>query len=274
MKRGSENAITTAIERIAKQNGFGEVFRDGVTAAAVRIGNGAEECAMTSKNTELEQYEFRAFKSMALSAALNAGSVAEGISIDYAVLGDQETIEEWARDYYDSPDIAVPTSYVGKAMMVWDGENRGAAADSVGWCKWLSWCVTPSLDLAARLFSLATGRDCHEDTLLTVGQRIKTIERLFNARRGATRADDTLPKRLFETAVPDGGFKGERLPIDRFQGLLDEYYALRGWDQTGIPREDTCSDLELSSEYARYAQEAAMRDPMGQGGANDQGSGD
>jgi aldehyde:ferredoxin oxidoreductase len=211
---------------------------------------------MTSKRTEIEQYEIRAFKSMALSAALNAGSIAEGISIDYAILGDQEAIEKWARRQYGSVDIAQPTSYDQRAMMVWDGENRGSAADTLGWCKWLAWCVTPSLEMVAHLFSLATGRECDQDTLLLVGERIKTLERLFNVRRGVTRADDTLPRRLLETAVPDGGFKGERLPVDRFQTMLSEYYELRGWDENGIPKEQTCKDLGLSLEYDLYEQEA------------------
>ncbi|GAG60771.1 unnamed protein product, partial [marine sediment metagenome] len=213
------------------------------------IGKDAKDCAMVVKGSEIEQYEFRAFKSMALTAALNAGSVAEGISIEYAILGDQQTIENWAQDYYGSEDIALPASYEKKALLVWDGENRGMAADMLGTCKWIAWCVTPSLEIPAKLLSLATGRDANEDDLLCTAQRVKTLERGFNARRGMRRADDRLPRRLFETAVPDGGFKGERLPKDKFERMLDEYYALRGWDGSGIPTEETFDSFGLSSEW-------------------------
>jgi aldehyde:ferredoxin oxidoreductase len=260
MARGDEKAIVSAIHGIGNQEGFGKLFRNGVLDAANKIGKEAEECAMVAKGSEIEQYEFRAFKSMALTAAMNAGSVAEGISIEYAILGDQEAIEEWARDYYGSKDIAVPTSYEKKAVTVWDGENRGTAADLLGMCKWLAWCVTPSLARPTELFSLATGQDTSEDDLLFSAQRVKALERAFNVRRGVSRADDTLPRRLLETAVPDGGFKGERLPREEFDRMLDEYYALRGWDEDGIPTEDTFRKFGLLSEWEVLKRELAEQE--------------
>ncbi len=246
MGRGDEEAIIATIHKVGRQEGFGRLFKDGVLEGARQLGEGAEECAMVVKGEELEQYEFRAFKSMALIAALNSGGVAEGVSIEYAILGDRQVIEKWGRDYYGGEDVVVPTSYEKKAVMVWDGENRGCAADILGVCKWLLWSVSPSLEMATRLVSLATGTDIGERDVTVAAERIKTLERAFDLGRGMTTADDTLPARLFETAVPDGGYRGERLDRAEFERMLDEYYALRGWDAHGVPAAPTLARLGLA----------------------------
>jgi aldehyde:ferredoxin oxidoreductase len=83
----------------------------------------------------------------------------------------------------------------------------------------------------------------------------KTLERAFDVRRGKRRKDDTLPKRLFETAVPGGRYKGERLDRASFDRMLDEYYALRGWDKDGIPTPETFAKFDLSPEGRALRQE-------------------
>ena len=67
--------------------------------------------------------------------------------------------------------------------------------------------------------------------------------------KGIRRKDDTLPKRLFETEVSGGPFKGERLDRQKFNKMIDEYYQLRGWDEDGVPKEDTFKKFGLSSEW-------------------------
>jgi aldehyde:ferredoxin oxidoreductase len=257
MLRGGEEAIINTIDRIGRQQGFGTLFRDGVEAAAREIGGGAEECAMVVKGSEIEQYEVRAFKSTALIAALNAGSIAEGISLDlYALLGDRTSMERWARELYGSPDVLEPASYEKKALIVWDWENRSVAGDALGLCRWvIPWTITPFLEKPAQWLSLATGRDASEDDLLAAAQRTKTLERAFACRKGISRTDDSLPTRMFETGVPDGIRKGDRLDRGRFERMVDEYYALRGWDTDGIPTEETFLELALPSEWDSVREE-------------------
>jgi aldehyde:ferredoxin oxidoreductase len=99
--------------------------------------------------------------------------------------------------------------------------------DMLGACKG-PWCVQ-SLEFPARLFSLATGVDTSVDDLLIAAQRVAILERAFDVMRGIRRKDDTLPDRMFETVVPGGPFKGERLEKAKFDKMVDEYYALAGW---------------------------------------------
>jgi len=59
---------------------------------------------------------------------------------------------------------------------------------------------------------------------------------------GFTRADDTLPKRLLEEPLAEGGPKGRvwnRTP------LLNEYYKVRGWDIAGRPTKAKLEELGL-----------------------------
>jgi aldehyde:ferredoxin oxidoreductase len=211
---------------------------------------------------EMEQCEVRAFKSMALIAAIDSGGVAEGIAFDYnALFGgvDQQELKRWAKALYGSETIPPATSYEGKAISVWDHENLCRAVDIVGTCRWLiPWSITTSLELPARLLSMATGKDFSEDDLLAAAQRIKTLERAFNVKRGTARKQHTLPRRLFETAVPDGVHKGQRLDREKFEQMLSEYYALRGWDEEGVPTEQTFRELGLSAEWETF------QGPLGQ----------
>jgi aldehyde:ferredoxin oxidoreductase len=147
-----------------------------------------------------------------------------------------------------------PTSYDDqKPLMTWDFGNRHCAIDLIGACRnvW-TWVVTPSLEIPAKLFSLATGRNTSEADLLFAAQRVKTLERAFLVIKGIRRKDDSLPKRLFEMKVPGGMFKGETLDKQKLDKMIDKYYQLRGWDEDGIPTEETFNKFGLSSELKLF----------------------
>ena len=71
------------------------------------------------------------------------------------------------------------------------------------------------------------------------------MARVFNAREGFTRKDDTLPERLF-TPLENGALKGEVFPRDEFESALTVLYGLKGWDpETGIPTRERLEALSL-----------------------------
>jgi len=250
MRRGDEKAIFAAIEKIAKQEGFGKLFRDGVWGAAKEIGKEAEECAVLVNKQTLTIFEVRAFKSAALAATLGDGIVRFGGSVHELEWGwDKERMEKEAQECYGSKEAAIPYSYEKKALSVWDNENRNTVIDMLGTCFWVIQATTGTikLDIPVELLSLATGRDIGEEELLWAAQRVLTLERACKVRRG--RGRDRLPRRLFETAVPDGIFKGERLSEEKFEEMLDEYYSLRGWDENGVPKVETFMKFGLLSEW-------------------------
>jgi len=251
MKKGDERAILTAVEKIGKQEGFGRLFRNGVLGAAREIGRGAEEFAVQVNGQELEPYEVRAYKQNALCTALTDGSVAHGWNLmDFAWVTEKEIIEDLAEEVYGAREAAVATSYGYKGLTTMTQENANTAGNITGSCKWVwPWGVR-SLEVPARLFSLGTGREMSEEELKAAAERIHTLQRADRSRRGLRR--DDLPERLFRAPVADGRFKGEKLDRAGFDQMLDEYYALRGWDKNGIPKKKTFIKLGLTSEWEEF----------------------
>jgi aldehyde:ferredoxin oxidoreductase len=98
------------------------------------------------------------------------------------------------------------------------------------------------------LLESATGVHYREDELLTAGERIWNLERLFNMRAGFSGADDTLPRRMLDEQMPEGPAQGQ---LCRLKEMLPEYYAIRGWDGRGVPTKERCNSLGLGAEKAR-----------------------
>lgn len=248
MKRGDIHAIISTIQKIANQEGFGKLFKTGVLEAARQLGRGAEEFAMHVKGREMYPEEDRAHKSMALLDSV--GKVEEYCIIDTEWMRAKEDMEKKAVELFGRKDAAFPTSYTDKALLAWDSENRHCAGDLLGVCKFLiPWGYTLSLEAHAKLFSLATGIETTEYEVLTAAQRTLSLERAFNAIRGIRRKDDRPPKKMFETPIKDGLFKGEVLEEEKFDNMLGEYYALRGYDADGVPMEETFRKLGMPDEW-------------------------
>ena len=255
IKRGDPNAILTTIHKLARQEGFGRLFRDGLVAAAKSIGKGAESYAMHVKGLEMSATEPRISKSQAMTYAMcrdiqDAPPLVEGMA-EF----DKDTAEKLAFDLVGSSSAAYRDGYEKKGLLTWDSENRATVLDSLGICKWFFLSQGILLDIPAKLYSLATGRDISENDLLISAQRVRTLERATNVTRGLTRKDDTLPERLFESAVPQGKFEGTKLDKKMFNSMVDEYYAASGWDANGIPREEIFRNLGLDAEWQRFQQQ-------------------
>jgi aldehyde:ferredoxin oxidoreductase len=97
----------------------------------------------------------------------------------------------------------------------------------------------------ADLLRYTTGWECTLWELMKVGERRVNMMRQLNAKRGFAREHDYLPKRLSE-ALPDGPAKGKRVDPEAFTKMLDQYYALMGWDsKTGNPTRAKLLELGL-----------------------------
>ena len=77
---------------------------------------------------------------------------------------------------------------------------------------------------------------------MDAGERIFTIQRLINIQDGYNADTDVLPQKMFQAAKV--GFRaGKVLP---FKELMEDYYNLRGWDESGKPSQATLDRLGLS----------------------------
>jgi aldehyde:ferredoxin oxidoreductase len=130
----------------------------------------------------------------------------------------------------------------GKSSYVILHQNSSAAIDSLVVCKFTNMGVAE--EYFARVLSAVTGIKYATGELIRVGERVWTLEKLYNLREGFTRAQDTLPPRMLEDPVPDGPSKGW---VSHLEPMLKEYYRARGWDDNGVPKAAKLESLGLAS---------------------------
>ncbi len=103
--------------------------------------------------------------------------------------------------------------------------------------------------------NIVTGIETDETSLRQIAGRIFTVERAFGVREGISKKDDYIFGKTGDEAVPGGTFKGERLDTAKFTKMLEEYYAIRGWDvATGIPTRSILEKYGLPEIAAELGQ--------------------
>jgi aldehyde:ferredoxin oxidoreductase len=103
------------------------------------------------------------------------------------------------------------------------------------------------MQLFGKLLAAARGIDKYieEGYLLSVGERMFNLERVFNIREGLGRKDDTLPQRILTEPLHTREAQGEGQVVSHQDEFLDRYYSLRGWSQAGVPTEKKLKDMGL-----------------------------
>lgn len=107
-----------------------------------------------------------------------------------------------------------------------------------------------SLDYYPKLIEAITGVRYSWDDLYTAADRVYALIRAYWVRefgeKWGGRHMDYPPKRWFIEGLKSGPYKGQHLDMDKYEGLLSEYYRLRGgWDERGIPKRETLKKLGL-----------------------------
>ncbi len=241
---GNGEIILALIHKVAHREGFGDFLADGVKKAAERLGRGSEEIAMHGKALEVFQADVRSIKAYGLGNAVASRGADHLRSEPWFEFSNDP--EEGIRRY-GIPETAFRLEYKGKGLVVKHFEEMAAIADAAGVCKntynnmeVLDWEGT------AELLRAATGWDLTGEEVRQIGERIVNLERLFIAREGITRQDDTLPKRFLEEPLPEGSGPSTGSVLE-LEPMLDEYYRARGWDvETGLPTEEKLEELGLA----------------------------
>jgi aldehyde:ferredoxin oxidoreductase len=141
----------------------------------------------------------------------------------------------------------------GKASLTILLQNISAATDSMVLCRFSQFAMNP--DHYSQLLQTATGMHFTATDLISIGERIYNLERVFNARNGFSRKDDSLPVRLLETPLPEGHSKNTLVALDP---MLDDYYRLRGWTPDGIPTMSTLSEVKLGYASKHIVENCAI----------------
>ncbi|GAB4488260.1 MAG: aldehyde ferredoxin oxidoreductase family protein [Anaerolineales bacterium] len=252
LKFGSAEAMLAALEQIVSGGSdFGRLLGQGSQRAAKIIGKGADECLITFKGAEAPAHMPQAKRSLALIYAVNPFGadhqssehdwmIEEGIASDLymsrlALLGLEKTLE--------------PLSLgAEKVKFAYRTEAFYSMLDSAELCQFVwgpAWTLYGPAETAA-LLKAVTGWEVTVDELMAVGERRIHLMRVFNAREGFDRQQDSLPKKFFRALQGEGPTAGIALTHEEIESALDEYYRLAGFSPDGKPTRARLAELDLA----------------------------
>jgi aldehyde:ferredoxin oxidoreductase len=234
LRFGDGKAVVELTRMTALREGFGDLLAEGSLRLATRYGH--PELAMVAKGQEFAGYDPRGEQGMGLAYATSPIGASH-------MRGDPAYIE-----LLGVPIHLDPQSFEDKAELVVDWQDTFTLIDAAGLCVFFSVrnLVDPDRHIQPTgilaLLNAATGAGYTMQSLLDASRRIFTAERIYLNRAGFDAKDDTLPPRMLEEPMPEGPGKGLTVRLDV---MLPRYYALRGWDERGIPKAELVRSLGL-----------------------------
>jgi aldehyde:ferredoxin oxidoreductase len=224
---GDARAMRELVDAIASRDGIGDELAQGSRRFAAAHGH--PELAMQVKGLELPAYDPRGMKGQGLAyATSNRGGCHLRANMLYPeILGIPKMIDRFAT--------------LGKAGLLINMQNLAGVLDSLSLCKFTAFAMKEGY--YARLLSSVSGETVEPQELLGIGERIWTVERLFNLAAGFSAADDTLPPRLLREPVAAGPAKGHVVDL---APMLAEYYICRGWNAAGVPSRSKLDALGIA----------------------------
>jgi len=256
MPADSKGRFYYIMDKIVHREGIGDKLANGVYWAARQIGNGAE--AYDHNTTKkFEQLPIKLGKLnppyflMIATGEKMAITQIEG-SFPQDPLPTMEEREEFIRKW-----DALPDEKFADIFRKWEKRNEISNEasclitdwneamhyidDSIGLCGFVSSFrgqfgggVAYHMNNIPQVLTLATGVEFDKDRLWKAFQRIRTLVRAVNAKRGLRRKDERPPEDHW--AVRDETFE---------QKLLDDYYEFKGWNREGVPTKETLEALDL-----------------------------
>jgi aldehyde:ferredoxin oxidoreductase len=228
---GNDESIIQAVHLIGQRKGPGKLWGQGVR----KIGEQIKETrpfAMHVKGLELPAYDPRGSTGMALAYATSDRG---GCHLRSWPIGDELLATE------DRMDLS---SIEFKAELVKTQQDLFCMVNCSGMCLFATFAV--NLKQIAPFLHSATGIEDFgsSDEVMKIGERVNNLVRLFNIREGLTKDLDTLPKRFFSEPLKEGPCRGRVVELDQ---LIEEYYLVRGWDESGVPEKDKLTELGIDS---------------------------
>jgi aldehyde:ferredoxin oxidoreductase len=211
-KWGNADAYLDLIRKIAYKTGkAGKLLSKGVRKMSQEIGKGSEAWAVQVRGKEIAAHDPRGDKGRGYSYAMGqcGGDHHEG----------------------DSPEIQARWAMVNSLCM----------CSFVGGYPWAK--ETPPV--FTNMLNPLCGWNMTPEEYWATAKRIITMERCFNVREGVSRKLDRLPKRFMTEPLPEGFKKGTLFTAEDEKKMQDAYYKYYGWDDNGIPTEETLKTLGL-----------------------------
>jgi len=239
IKFGDAEKFKDVLRRIAHRDGeMGNLLAEGSLRASRAIGKGSEAYAMQVKGLEVAAYNCKFIPGMAL--AFGVSPIGAHHKESWVITFE---IKQTSRDSY-GPE---------KAQKVIDLQRiRGGLFEYIVSCRfpWIE--VGWGLENYPKYFNAVSGLHWTLDDFWTVSDRIYSLIKLFWLREypDTHRKLDYPPAVWFDPSNADteGPIAGKHLEYDKYDGLLQHYYDLRGYDKRGIPTMATLERLGLAAE--------------------------
>jgi aldehyde:ferredoxin oxidoreductase len=284
-KIGTREFLEKLLYSIAYREGFGDILAEGLVRAGEKV-SGKARAMFSHSIAPIGQHDLappRAIVAHALlypmeprvhQPVIHETSFVRGawsLNQLQASLTPVTTkvFHDVARAFWGSDAAGDLSSYEGKALAAKKIQNRTYIKDSLGLCDF-AWPITYSFntpdyvgdpDLEAKIFTAVTGVASGE--IDRYAERIANLQRAILVREGRKLPEADFPpefnfieplqsdSRGQPVMVPGPGetavdTTGKTLDRGRFISMLEEYYRLRGWDETtGLPRTETLAALGL-----------------------------
>jgi len=236
---GNDEAVVKLTELMAKDEGIGKVFSNGMKAAAEKLGvDRCEEFAMHVAGEELPMHDSR----------LNPG-LATSYQVD-ATPGRHTQWGAWFQESGFAPAGADSYYQAAEDKYVYTGKGDeakflscfGHTVNVAGMCMFGA-CCCPA-DSLPGFIAAVTGLDFTMDDVVKVGQRAATMRMAFTVREGNVPPKFKLPGRMLgKPPLQDGPVKG--VTVDN-ETQTREYLEAMGWDpETAAPLPETLGELGL-----------------------------
>lgn len=222
---GDGEKILSLIEDIAYRRELGDILAEGTKKAAKIIGPPAEEYSIDVKGLEIPMHDPRAFTSMAINYATGNRGACHLESLSYYAEQGLKLPGIKMKEAYD------PHSDEGKAELTVQMQNYMNIYNALGLCKFL---IRGNIGIThlTEWVNMVTGFNYTPSELLSIGERLFNLKRVYNVSLGISRKDDLLPPRIMTWAREEGGASGV---IPHIGKMLNEYYKIRGWSEEGLP---------------------------------------
>jgi aldehyde:ferredoxin oxidoreductase len=252
MEWGSEKACTTAIEKMAKREGFGQLLADGIVPAAQRIGRDSISYAVQYRNLSVHP----GFGPIGATAGINmipgASEVWTHPPVDihahYPWLAGElgvsnaeaeQIVYRWLSDFMEKTtghrDCWKEDNYDYHADWAVVNETAISVCDISGHCDLLSdripqcgcWWGPEEI---ARAISAATGTSCTTEMLIDAHRRRRLLELTYGELcQRALGEQEEISLKLLQPR-PDGYFKGWTMDFEKVPQVANRYYELMGID--------------------------------------------
>ena len=212
LRWGDAVAQREMLFKMAYREGVGEIFADGTKVAAQKIGKGSEAFAINTYGMEL-------------SGISPKGSLTQAIIFGVADFASHTRL--WMPETEMGPDFTIEDI----PQAVADGLDTTNIRNSLVICDF----VPLNLDQLAELLNAAIDSDYTGEDLLKIGGDIDRLSRIYNLRNGRSHKDDKIPDRFFTEKSLAGFMEGKVIDRDFYRDIIQKYYALRGWNEEGVP---------------------------------------